>query len=136
MTKFTNIKCPICHRQVDELVQDHIHVSYNMGNDQEGKCREKICRNCNGELGRVEKYLRWLRDVSGLSLNEVTYNVAEYVTKDYSDNELYKTYWQEKKKQFTRLSAAEQSKLVQGNNTKERAAAYIKQLKQQHKRRA
>lgn len=135
MTKRINTKssksgeCHLSKQYSDSLFSDHIHVSYGYDMSQEGRCRHLLSPYTNWQLGKAEAFIRFLAESRGTSLGEACDALKEYLTADYSTNELYRTYYQEKKKQFLKLSATEQKAIQPGPNAKVRADLYIKSLK-------
>lgn len=115
-------KCPICGLPIEdgEAVLDHDHKT--------GFVRNTIHRDCNILVGKVENYVRTrgvgFRDME--RLHSSLCNIAEYISKDYSEMPFHPTHKTPEEKEISRLR--KRIRAAKKQETKDRLQSQIREI--------
>lgn len=126
--------CPLCDNVIEDPALDHQHY---LGNKNDGKIRGVLCRSCNanGE-GRIMSLLE--RTKCGKSVEDkikFLRNLADYLEKDYSNNDFHPQHVIDESKRFSRLPSDKQKQILlkenitPASNSKERQKQFRKILR-------
>ena len=84
-----NNLCALCNHVLDAPVLDHDHKS--------GHIRKVLCRGCNFFLGKIENNLTRNR-ITDDKLFNIINNLREYITTDYTSNQIHPTHNKKRRK--------------------------------------
>lgn len=101
--------CPLCGRELNEDIKsNHLDHDHALAGSNAGRVRALLCVYCNALEGQIKHKF----DSSGLRSKDVDIAVwlgqlAQYYSKDYSENSLHPVYVNDMAKAFNRLNKPE-----------------------------
>ena len=122
-------RCPVMEAKIKNPHLDHDHGS--------GNVRGVLMGVANNLVGKCENWwAKFGKSNTALSLPDVMRNAADYIEADYSGNPLHPTHRAKIRKQFMRLSVAEQEMRLAElgldpedfSNKEYRAQAFLEQV--------